>query len=58
MGKTVDNFQFIGKGKSFASQNGRVLSVSDDSYLLIPMKPSATRLREEVCYLGRRVDSV
>jgi hypothetical protein len=31
---------------------------SEDSYLLIPMKPLATRLREEVCYLGRRVDPV
>ncbi len=50
----VDNFQFVPKGKPFAFQNGRALTVSEDSFLLIPMKPEETRLREEVCYLGRR----
>jgi len=29
--------------------------VSEDTYLLIPMKPEETKLREEVCYLGRKV---
>jgi uncharacterized protein len=51
----VDNFQPIPKGKPFAFQNGQALTVSEDSFLLIPMKPEDTRLREEVCYLGRRV---
>jgi len=51
----VDNFQFIEKDHTFAIQNGRPLTVSEDSYLLIPMRPEATRLGEEVCYLGRRV---
>jgi hypothetical protein len=54
----VDNFQLIPKGKPFAFQNGKALTVSEDSFLLIPMKPEDTRLREEVCYLGRRVDAV
>ncbi len=53
----VDNFQFIRKGAPFAFQNGRALTVSEDSVLLIPMNPEDTRLREEVCYLGRRVDA-
>jgi succinylglutamate desuccinylase len=52
---SVDNFQFFEKGQPFAVQNGRPLAVSEDSYLLIPMKPEATRLGEEVCYLGRRI---
>jgi succinylglutamate desuccinylase len=52
----VDNFQFIEKGKSFGFQAGHPLTVSEDSYLLIPMKPEDTRIREEVCYLGRKVD--
>ena len=53
----VDNFQFFEKGKSFACQDGRPLTVDEDSYLLIPMKPEDTRIREEVCYLGRKVDA-
>jgi succinylglutamate desuccinylase len=52
---TVDNFQFIEKGHAFAIQNGRPLTVSEDTYLLIPMRPEATRVGEEVCYLGRRI---
>jgi hypothetical protein len=32
------------------------MTVREDTYLLIPMKPEDTRVREEVCYLGRRVD--
>jgi succinylglutamate desuccinylase len=51
----VDNFQFIEKGKSFGFQSGRPITVSEDSYLLIPMKPEDTRIHEEVCYLGRKV---
>ena len=53
----VDNFQFIEKGKSFGFQSGRAITVSEDSYLLIPMKPEDTRIHEEVCYLGRKVDA-
>jgi succinylglutamate desuccinylase len=53
----VDNFQFIKKGKSFGFQSGRAITVSEDSYLLIPMKPQDTRIHEEVCYLGRKVDA-
>jgi predicted deacylase len=49
------NFQFVRKGEPFAYQNGQPVSVGEDSYLLIPMKPSETRLHEEVCYLGRKV---
>jgi hypothetical protein len=53
----VDNFQFIEKGGSFGFQSGRAITVAEDSYLLIPMKPEDTRIHEEVCYLGRRVDA-
>ena len=48
------NFQFLKKGEAFASQNGHPVSVLEDSYLLIPMKPEDTKVREEVCYLGRK----
>jgi uncharacterized protein len=51
----VDNFQVFGKGETFAFQSGKALTVSEDSYLLIPMKPEETKIREEVCYLGRRI---
>ena len=51
----VDNFQFIENGRPFAIQNGQPLTVAEDSYLLIPMRPEATHLGEEVCYLGRRI---
>ncbi len=51
----VDNFQFIEKGKSFGFQSGRPITVNEDSYLLIPMKPEDTRIHEEVCYLGRKL---
>jgi succinylglutamate desuccinylase len=53
----VDNFQFVEKGKAFAFQSGRPITVSEDTYLLIPMKPENTRIHEEVCYLGRKVDA-
>jgi hypothetical protein len=53
----VDNFQVIKKGDAFAVQNGQPLTVEEDSYLLIPMRPEATRLGEEVCYLGRRIEA-
>ena len=52
---TVDNFQRFASGQPFAFQNGRAITVSEDSYLLIPMKPEDTRIHEEVCYLGRKV---
>jgi succinylglutamate desuccinylase len=51
----VRNFQFLKKGQALAHENGRPLTVSEDSYLLIPMKPGDTKINEEVCYLGRRV---
>jgi succinylglutamate desuccinylase len=51
----VTNFQSIKKDEVYAHQNGRPLTVSEDSYLLIPMKPEDTRIGEEVCYLGRKV---
>src|SRR4051812_8044193 len=51
----VTNFQFLKKDQVFAQQNGRPLAVSEDSYLLIPMNPSDTKVHEEVCYLGRKV---
>jgi len=51
----VANFKLIKEGEAFAHQNGRPLTVSEDTYLLIPMKPEETKLREEVCYLGRKV---
>ena len=51
----AENFQFLKSGEVFASQNGRPVSVQEDSYLLIPMKPEDTKIREEVCYLGRKL---
>jgi succinylglutamate desuccinylase len=53
--KEVENFQLIKKGETFAIQDGRPLTVTEDSYLLIPMKPESTKIREEVCYLGRQI---
>jgi succinylglutamate desuccinylase len=55
--RQAENFQFIRKGEAFAFQDGRPLTVREDTYVLIPMKPEETRLREEVCYLGRRVEA-
>ena len=51
----VKNFQFLKKGEAFAFQNGKPVNVREDSYLLIPMRPEETRIREEVCYLGRKL---
>ena len=51
----ASNFKLMRKGQAFAYQNGQPMTVSEDSYLLIPMKPGETKLHEEVCYLGRRV---
>jgi len=51
----VTNFRFLKRGEVFATQNGKPLAVSEDSYLLIPMKPSDTKVDEEVCYLGRSI---
>jgi succinylglutamate desuccinylase len=53
----ANNFKFFKRGDAFASQNGSYLTVAEDSYLLIPMRPEDTRLGEEVCYLGRRVQA-
>jgi succinylglutamate desuccinylase len=50
----VSNFQELNKGAIYAYQNGRPMTVTEDSYLLIPMVPEDTKLREEVCYLGRK----
>jgi len=52
----ASNFKLLHKGQAFAYQNGQPVTVSEDSYLLIPMKPSDTKLHEEVCYLGRKVE--
>ena len=51
----VKNFQFLRKGETFALQNGKPVNVLEDSYLLIPMRPEETKIREEVCYLGRKL---
>jgi len=53
----VDNCQFIEKVESSGFQSGRAITVSEDSYFLIPMKPQDTQIHEEVCYLGRKVDA-
>jgi succinylglutamate desuccinylase len=53
--RQAENFQFVRKGEAFAFQGGRPMTVREDTYVLIPMKPEETKLREEVCYLGRRV---
>jgi succinylglutamate desuccinylase len=49
------NFQFIKKGDAFAFENGEPVKVTEDTYLLIPMRPEDTNIHEEVCYLGRMV---
>jgi succinylglutamate desuccinylase len=50
---TAKNFGLIRSGAAFAFQDGRPMKVTEDSYLLIPMKPEHTKIDEEVCYLGR-----
>jgi succinylglutamate desuccinylase len=50
----VKNFQFIPKGQPYAFQNGTPLTVREDSFLLMPLRPDQTKIGEEVCYLGRR----
>jgi hypothetical protein len=49
------NFQFLRNGQVYAYQNGRPLIVTEDTCLLIPMKPEDTRIGEKVCYLDRKV---
>lgn len=49
----VRNFMFIPRGGVFAREGGKEISVSEDSYILIPMEPRKTKVGEEVCYLGR-----
>jgi succinylglutamate desuccinylase len=49
----VANFQRFKRGEAFAFQNGKPVTVGEDSILLIPMKPEDTKVHEEVCYLGR-----
>jgi len=51
----VRNFQRFARNEAFAFQNGKPMTVSEDSILLIPMKPEDTKVHEEVCYLGRRL---
>jgi succinylglutamate desuccinylase len=51
----MTNFKTLRSGEAFAYQNGQPLNASEDSYLLIPMKPEDTKLHEEVGYLGRKV---
>ncbi len=55
-GGEVTNFQPIKDGAIYTYQNGRPLTVAEDCYLLIPMKPEETRIGAEVGYLGRKVD--
>jgi hypothetical protein len=50
----VANFQRFKRDEAFAFQNGKPMTVKEDSILLIPMKPEDTKVHEEVCYLGRR----
>jgi hypothetical protein len=50
----VRNFQRFARNEAFAFQNGKPMTVAEDSILLIPMKPDETKVHEEVCYLGRR----
>ena len=50
----VANFQRFARSEAFAFQNGKPVTVDEDSILLIPMKPEETKVHEEVCYLGRR----
>jgi succinylglutamate desuccinylase len=52
----VANFKRYARGESFAFQNGKPITVNEDTYLLIPMKPEDTKVHEEVCYLGRRLE--
>jgi succinylglutamate desuccinylase len=51
----VSNFKHFAPNDVFAFQNGKPLAVSEDTYLLIPMVPEETKVHEEVCYLGRRL---
>jgi hypothetical protein len=51
----VANFKRFARNDAFAFQNGQPLTVNEDSYLLIPMVPEETKVHEEVCYLGRRL---
>jgi succinylglutamate desuccinylase len=50
----VANFQRFARNAAFAFQNGKPVTVTEDTILLIPMKPEDTKIHEEVCYLGRR----
>jgi succinylglutamate desuccinylase len=50
----VENFQRFKRDEAFAFQNGKPITVKEDTILLIPMKPEDTKVHEEVCYLGRR----
>jgi len=52
----VSNFKRLARGDAYAWQAGKPLAVAEDSYLLIPMQPEETKLREEVCYLGRLIE--
>jgi succinylglutamate desuccinylase len=49
------NFKFLKRGEPFAIQSSGPMLVTEDSYLLIPMRPSDTKVGEEVCYLGRKI---
>lgn len=49
----VKKFQHSARNEVFAFQNGRPVAVTEDSLLLIPMRPEDTKVHEEVCYLGR-----
>ena len=49
------NFKLLKQGEAFAYQDGRPVTVAEESFLLIPMQPEKTRINEEVCYLGRKL---
>ena len=51
------NFRRLQKNETFASQNESPLKVDEESYLLIPMRPEKTAIHEEICYLGRKVET-
>jgi succinylglutamate desuccinylase len=54
----VSNFKRFARNDVFAFQNGQPLAVNEDSFLLIPMVPEETKVHEEVCYLGRRLQGI
>ena len=50
-----ENFLTLPKGAAYASQGGKELTVTEDSYLIIPAPPERRNVGQEICYLGRKV---